>query len=250
MIELGADTTVRTYISTVTTLDTKIRFPKWHQVGHISLFPLGGTTRIGSVNGHFAHRNIVAVTRHHHGGHIFYKGRGFIRNGQQIHIGRRGFCRNHHLIQVSQGGIHSLEILLDYFRAFFEICFFNRFLDLLDRIVFRQYTGQRKITGLHDRIDTATHTRFTGNGSGINHIYCDFFIDNLLLYLTGQFAPYFILIKRTVQQEGSSGAGKLQHFHFLHKIELVTSYKVGFGNQVRRTDRLGTETQVRYRSGS
>jgi hypothetical protein len=96
----------------------------------------------------------------------------------------------------------------------------------------------------------ATHTRFAGNGSGINHIYGDFFIDNLLLYLTGQFAPYFFLIKRTVQQEGSAGAGKLQHFHFLHKIELVAGYKIGFGNQVRRADRFRTEAQVRNGTGS
>ena len=65
MEELGSDNTVRTDETAVAALDAKILTPRRNRVGHVALFPLRRTARIGAIDGQLADREIVAMPAHH-----------------------------------------------------------------------------------------------------------------------------------------------------------------------------------------
>ena len=104
---------------------------------------------------------------------------------------------------------------------------------------------------MHDGIDTLTHTCFTSNFNCVNGIELQLFINNLFLHFISQVLPNFISRVRSVQEERSAFFSDTQNINFAHELELVTSHKVSFVNEVSRLNRVVRETQVRssHRAG-
>ena len=109
---------------------------------------------------------------------------------------QRRVCRNHfgerplaryplryfHFIQVVKGRIDGRVILLNDRLPLGTVGLLDRLLDLLDRLVARQDTGEREETGLHDRIDAPPHAGFARNVRGIDDIEANVAIENRLLH--------------------------------------------------------------------
>ena len=103
---------------------------------------------------------------------------------------------------------------------------------------------------MHHRIDARSHAVLTGHLVGVYTVKFQVFVDNLLLHFSWQLIPHLIGRVGSVQQENRSGSCLIEHFELLQELELVAGHKIGFLNQVGRPDRVGTEPQVRNRSGA
>ena len=109
----------------------------------------------------------------------------------------------------------------------------------------RQHTGNRKKTGLHNRIYTASHLALSGYFVCVYHIKMDLFFYDLLLDHTRHAPPYMLFVERGVQKKYRTFFSVLQYVELLHKNALVTGYKIGFVDQVGRVDGLGAEAKMR-----
>ena len=90
--------------------------------------------------------------------------------------------------------IDGLDVLLNDFRSFLAVGFFDKFLNQRYRFVLGQNTENLKECGLHNDVDTVAHTRFFRNLDTVDNVELRFFRDKVFLHFYRQMLPYFILI--------------------------------------------------------
>ena len=159
-------------------------------------------------------------------------------------MNRATLRRDLYLMQVIEGCVHRLEVLLDHLGPFTGIGLLDRHLDLGDRLLTRQHPREGKEGGLHDGVDTPSHTRVTGHGRGIDDIELDLFIDNGLLHWARQLTPDTIGRHWAIEQEHGPSSGTTQHINVVDEVILVAGDKVGRLDQIGGTDRIGAKAQV------
>ena len=111
----------------------------------------------GAVDGHGAHRQVVAFAGDDPGGDLLHElGR---RGGdRRADIERRGdLARNWYLVEVAEGRIHRREILLHHAFAALAVGLLDGVLDGGDGFFARQHAADGEEAGLHDGVDAAAH---------------------------------------------------------------------------------------------
>ena len=166
IIDLHANDRVRADHHALPTLDTDIGVPYWQLQRNVAFFPGGRARRIRSIAGQGAHRQCVAFACNHRAKHLTDKGRRFSRywwtpcqHGQRhsacvsilarqrsrlIIATRLGTCRNcldgcrdAYLVEVGQGLIDRLEVLLHDSFPTLTVGLLNAVFDLGNRLLRR-----------------------------------------------------------------------------------------------------------------
>jgi len=101
-------------------------------------------------------------------------------------------------------------------------------LDLRDGFLAGQDAADGEETGLHNRIDAITHSGFISNIVRIDHIEVNLLVDQIALHLHRQCVPDLFWAVDSIEQEGSSLAGILEHVEAIDKTHLVAANKVSF----------------------
>jgi hypothetical protein len=60
-----------------------------------------------------------------------------------------------------------------------------------------------------------------------------------------QSIPDFVRIVRRIEQENAAGFQALRHLVFINKLQLMAANEIRLRNQIRRTNRLFADAQVR-----
>ena len=161
-------------------LDAEILIPYGDDLRDVAFLPLGGGCRERSTGGKSAHRKIVAVAVCDHAEHVANECWGSGRNcGQDFEVGCDG-CGDLHLVEVSQGSIDCVKILLYYCVAALAVGLLDVLLDLLDGLFARQYSADGEEACLHDGVDAVAHSGIPRNFVSIDHEEPELLLDDLL----------------------------------------------------------------------
>ena len=247
VVNFLANDAVRADERAFSALDTYIRVPDRDFQGDIPFLPTSGGGRIGAIHRHFAHRQIIAVIDHHGGEHIAHKFGGFRNHCRTARHQTVNRCRNLHLGKMRNGGVHGLKVLLDDGFAALAVSFLNALLDFINGFIARQYAGDGKEAGLHNRVDATAHAGFCSHFMRVDNIEAQFFGNNGLLNFPREMLPYFVVRVNAIQQENAAGFGIFEHVQPLQERELVAGDKIGVigANQIWSANGLGTKAQVR-----
>ena len=131
VVDLLADDGVRANHDAFAALDAQVGFPDRDLQGDVALFPLGGAGGEGAVDGNGDHGQVVAVE-----GDDLRRGRSRTNSGA-----RRGrparrvtveviLVGDLDLVQVGQGAVHGLEVLLHHGFTALAVGLFDGMLDL------------------------------------------------------------------------------------------------------------------------
>jgi len=101
-------------------------------------------------------------------------------------------------------------------------------LDLRDGFLAGQNAADSEETSLHNRIDAIAHAGFIGNFVRIDHIEVNLLVDQIALHLHRQCIPDLFRSVNSIEQEGCSLAGILEHIETIDKTHLVAANKVSF----------------------
>ena len=118
LVDLGADGRVRADEHALVALDADRRVPDRDLGGEVALLPLRGAHRPGAVHGERAHRQQVALARHHHRASRAARSRARPSGTTAGGRGRRSAAAGTgDLVQVGEGGVHRREVPLHHLRA-------------------------------------------------------------------------------------------------------------------------------------
>ena len=148
---------------------------------------------------------------------------------------------------MRQRVVHGLEVHLDDFLALFAVGFLDGILDGLDGLVARQHAGQREETNLHDGVDASAHAAVARHLGRVNHEKLRLLRDERFLHRRRQLGPDFVLRVRRVQQERAARHQRFDHVVPLQEHRLMTRDEIRLADQIRRTNRLRPEPQMRHR---
>ena len=140
-------------------------------------------------------------------------------------------------MQSREGLIDRLKVPAYRVGAHLAVGFLDRFLDLGDRLFARQYARDRKVAGLHDRVDAAAHAGFFSHSVSVDGEEADAFLDHLLLQLARQALPHAVRRSRNIQQKHRTGSGVLEHVDLVDEVELMAGDKLGV--VMRYAERIG-----------
>ena len=110
------------------------------------------------------------------------------------------------LVQMRECLIYGLKVPAYHVRSHLAVGLLDRLLDLGDRLLAQQYVRDRKIAGLHDRVDAAAHAGFLCHGVSIDGEEADSFLDHLLLQFARQALPHAVRPSRNIQQKHRAGS--------------------------------------------
>ncbi len=139
MVEFRPNYAVRADKAAVAALNAGIRFPDGDPIRYISFFPFGSAARVRAVRRHHTDRDVVTAALDHHLRDGFDKvgcGGGNAAGGGGL--GRR-MIGDLYLKQILERLIDRFEIFVDHGLTLFVIGLFDRFFDLGDSVVRRQY---------------------------------------------------------------------------------------------------------------
>ena len=243
-VSLCADDRVRADHHAFRALDADLRVPHRHLRGEVALLPARRAGRKRAVARQRAHRQFVAAPGDDRREHFANKRRRFVRHRRaQLDIATDAL-RHFDFVQMRERLIHGVEVHLHDVFAFLAVSLANRILDRRDRLVVRQHAGDGKEADLHDRVDPSTHAARASHGARVDDEEAQPPVVNRALHPLGKPLPHSIRRERRVQQEGPVRRGALQHVEPLEKKRLVTADEIRLGDEIRRADRLRSESQV------
>ncbi len=166
-------------------MNTQIWFPNRDFEGDIALFPLGCPRGEGAVHRHLADFHLIAAPVNDPAQYVSHIFRCFLRNWRE-HGDCAGDLVGHfdfnHMLKRT---VYSRIVLLDNSIAAFAVGFFDRFLDLFNRLFFGQNAADGEEAGLHNRINALAHVGLLGNFIGIDAVELQFLLDQGFLHLGG-----------------------------------------------------------------
>ena len=98
---------------------------------------------------------------------------------------------------------------------------------------------------LHHGVNTRSQTALARDFGRINHIETGFLLIQDRLNFLRQTRPDFIHAVRGIEQENTARLQTLGHLIFIDKLQLMAADKISLRYQIRGTDRLLTDAQVR-----
>ena len=252
---LGAQGSVGAHGGALAALDTGLAGlsllggPHGDFEGEVALLVLGGAAGEGAVHGHFRNLHAVAFADDNLAEHVAHKGGSAgSQGGGQLVAGDGG--AHGHFVQVGQGGIHSLDVLGHHFVTLLAVGLLDGLLDVADGFIGGNHAGQVEEAGLHDHVDAAAHAGSLGHLEGVDAVYLDVLVQNLLLHAGRQAVPHLVGFHGGVDEEGGAGSGVLQEVEGVQQAGLVQRDEVGAGDEVGAVNRRGAETQVGHRGGT
>ena len=244
-VVLGSQHGVRTHEGTVPALDAGLVVPHRDDLADVAFLVAGGPRRVGAVDGQRRDRQLVAAPGQHRRGDLPHERRGIRRDGRdQVPLPRR--AGGHlDLVQVGQGGVDRLVVLLHDGHRLAGVGLGDGGLDLLDGLLTRHDTGDREETGLQHRVGARPETRGPRNRGGVDDVKGDTQLYDPVLHRARQLLPHLIRRIGRVDQQRRTGLGELQHVHPLQDRPVMAADEVRPGHQIRRLDRVGAESQMR-----
>ena len=118
-------------------------------------------------------------------------------------------------------------------------------LHLLNSLLEGNHIGNLEEGRLHDGIRARTQTQLGSNLRSVDDIEVDVVLGQICLHVVRQRAAGRLGIVRRVQEERTALLQALQHIILIYIRRNVASHKVGRRNQIRRRNRVITETEVR-----
>ena len=118
-------------------------------------------------------------------------------------------------------------------------------LHLLNSLLEGNHIGNLEEGRLHDGIRARTQTQLGSNLRSVDDIEVDVVLGQICLHVVRQRAAGRLGIVRRVQEERTALLQALQYIILIYIRRNVASHKVGRRNQIRRRDRVITETEVR-----
>ena len=145
---------------------------------------------------------------------------------------------------MTESVVHGDKVLGYDSLTAFSVGLANGVLYGFNRLFARQNPADGKEAGLHDGVDAVAHLRLARDLVRIDQVELELLLDDGFLHRLRQVVPYLVRSKGGIQQKRGAGLGTIQNIHALDKLELVTGNKAGPGDQVGRTNRTRTETQM------
>ena len=244
VIDLGPDGGVGADHHTLVALDADAGVPLGDLERNVALLPLGGADRPGAVDGEGTHGEQVALALHHHSADALDELRGLGGHRGGPHAGGGGSGGDGHFVEVGQGLVHGVEVLLDDRITLLAVGLLDGLLDLGDGLLAGQHAGDGEEAGLHDGVDAHAHAGVLGHFVGIDDVELELLAGDGFLDFLGQGRPDGVLAVGGVQQEGGTVHRRLEHLVLLEEAGLVAGDEVGLGHQVGAADGTGAEAQV------
>ncbi len=185
---------MRTNNRTFIALNADFFIPNRNFKSNVSFLPPGRRKWISSVNWHFAYGNQVAFASDYPCGYVLNKFRNIAIpcNSRLKFLAAGNFIRSFNFEQIFKCLINCCIIHLYYLISLCTVSFLNRFFNHRDCAVFRENIGDCKETGLHDCINSHSHSCFVGNFICINDIKLHFSLYKIFLYFFRQRIPNLI----------------------------------------------------------
>ena len=239
------DSSVRTNIGTLVTLDTVFRIPFGNECGNTTLFVFCGSLMPSTVFDTLEcrYRQQVAVL-------CIDRTNYFVDECRVVVFSLSIVCqvspsRINGQLLVFATTVNGSIVLVDNVFTLLAIRLNDEFLHLLYSQVNRNYACDTEECRLQDGVGAVAQTDFLCNLSCVDIVNSDIVLCKVLLYLVRQVLSQFFAFPDRVQQERTvltQTAGNVVHV----QISLnMASYEVRRIYQVSRTDRSIAETQVR-----
>ena len=244
--DLSADGGVRAHQRAFVALDAEVRVPHRDLQRDVALLPLRSAGREGSVDRKSADRQLVAAAGDDLRGHFVHElGRFLGHDGRHLEAARHRL-RVVHLLEVGDGLIDRLEVLLHHLGTLALVGLLDGLLDLGDGLFRGQHTRDVEEAGLHDGVDTRPHAGLLGHLVGVDHVEAQLLVDDLLLHFLRQLVPHLVRPVHAVEQEHPTRLAVLQHVVALEERPLMAGQKLRLGDEVAGANHVGSKAQVRH----
>ena len=188
-IHLGPDRRVRADERALVALDAELRIPDRDLQGDVAPLPLRGPGRPRAVGGERANRKEIALPGHHHGRDPLHEFGRLGRNDRRRLACRGRLRRQLDLMQILEREVDCGPVAAHHFVTFLCVALLDRLLDLGDRFLARQDSGEGEEAGLHDGVDAATHAGLDGHARAVDDVELHLLLDHLLLRVARQLVP-------------------------------------------------------------
>ena len=136
------------------------------------------------------------------------------------------------LEQVSQSLVDRVQIHLHDVGAFFCVALPDRIFDCGDGFFARQYSGDGKEAGLHDRVDPAAHPGCMSDLVGVDHKEARLFRDDLFLHRFRQVTPDLVGAEWRIQKKSPVWCDLIDHVVAFEKARLMAADEIRLIDQV------------------
>ena len=239
------DRCVRTNICTLVTLDTVFRLPFGNLNSHSTFFITRRTCIPCSIFAavECADRQIVTLHRLDRTNDLADEFGNILL--LSLGNGQIGPFSRHLDLGNSTTLLYGSVVHVDHILTLLAIRFVDGFLHLLFGLIVRNNPRYLEEGALHDRVGTAAESDLCSDLRCVDDIEIDLVLSQILLHCIRQVFFGRFLIPDAVQQEGTSVFQTLQQIIFSQIGRHVTSHEVRRIDQIGRTDRGITETQMR-----
>ena len=238
--DLHANSPVGADDGALSAVDADAGVPHRDVLGDGAFLVLGRAGREGAVDGHRAHRQLVALAGDEGRGDAADELPGVVSGGPgHHHPGSGGAQRD--VGEPFEGAVDGREVAGDDRLAALGVGLDHRVLDARRGFVGGQHARQAEEAGLHDRVDAITHAHLVGHGEGIDDPEIDPLLHQRAAHVAGQAVPDLVGAVRRVEQKGRPVPGMLQDIDLGEQAELVAGHEIRPIDEVGGTDGLWPE---------
>ena len=244
VVDLGAYRRVRADEDALTALDAEVRIPDGDVYRDVALLVLRGRGREGTVLGQSGDGEAVAFEDHHGAEHVFDEFGRVVGDGRLDVEGAGRLGGDFDLVEVGEGFVDGLDVLVDYRLALTAVALYDGVLDGLDGFVLRKDAADGEEAGLHDCVRAGAHAGFLRDFDGVDDVELEVLVYYLLLVAVGQLVPDLFGAEGRVEEEGAAVGRVLEHVELLKEGVDVAGEEVGLVDEVAGVYRVGAEAQV------
>ncbi len=241
------DSSVRTDVSTLVTLDTVVLVPSWNEGLNTTLLVSGCTNLPRTVNGVVLNevRNLQQVTSLSvdRTNQLLNECRSIV--GLNLIIRQVSPLRLNGQLYILTTTVDSSVVLINYVLTLSSVRLQGSSLHLLNSELYRDNAGDTEECTLQDSVGTVTQTNLLCNLGSVDGIYSNVVLCEVTLYLVRHELLELVGVEDCVQQELTVLLQTTSHVVHVQVSLNVASYEVRCSYQVGRADRCITETQVR-----
>ena len=241
---------MRTDEHALATLDANLRIPHRNFRGKIAFLPTRGVRWERAIARHRAHGQSVATACRNRPQHIAHKGRRLCRHRRTNRDPALDVVGHFHFKQIREGRVHRRDVHLHDLFALLAVGFLDGILDRHDGFFTWQHARNGKEARLHHGVNARPHARRPRHRQRINREHLCFRRDEIALRFRREIVPDYLRPMRRVQQQRPARHETLRHVHALEEDGLMTRHEVRRRDEIRGTNRLRPEAQMRNRDSS